>query len=441
MRTKRLCRHILLGGLFTLVSVPVWPQQFSKADRDLVRAMLRDVATDVRKNYYDPKFHGIDWDAKVRQAQENIEKADSRDAAVSEIAALLDSLDDSHTSLTLPPRSYVHDYGFKMKMVGDRCYIVRVRSDTDAEKKGLKAGDEILSVNDHPVSRKTFWRIRYIYDYLRPQLGLRLTLRGDDATPRILEVMAKAHPSTVMNYSQLQGVNQIAQDRDAQGQLLQPRYFDRGDDLLVVRLPEFDLSALVVDSVLGKMRKHKGVVLDLRGNPGGYLATLERLLGGMFETDRKIYDRATRTSTKPFSISGRHHGAYTGRLVVLVDSDSASASEIFARVVQLEKRAFVLGDRTSGMVMEARFFQHQAFLASLAYYGASVTEADLVMTDGKSLEHVGVEPDFIVLPTSQDLAARRDPALAKAAGLVGAKLSPEEAGAAFPDHDSDDHLR
>ena len=64
-----------------------------------------------------------------------------------------------------------------------------------------------------------------------------------------------------------------------------------------------------------------------------------------------------------------------------------------------------------------------------------MTEADLVMTDGKSLEHVGVQPDFTVLPTAQDLAERRDPALAKAASLVGAKLSPEEAGRAFPERD------
>ena len=53
--------------------------------------MLREVAADVRKNYYDPKLHGVEWDAKVQQARLNIEKADSMDSAVSGIAALLDS--------------------------------------------------------------------------------------------------------------------------------------------------------------------------------------------------------------------------------------------------------------------------------------------------------------------------------------------------------------
>ena len=91
---------MLLGCIVTSFS-----QQISKADRDLAQQMLRDVAVDITKYYYDLKLHGVDWNAKVRQARENIDKADSMDSAVSEIAALLDSLNDSHTALLLPPRN------------------------------------------------------------------------------------------------------------------------------------------------------------------------------------------------------------------------------------------------------------------------------------------------------------------------------------------------
>jgi C-terminal processing protease CtpA/Prc len=66
------------------------------------------------------------------------------------------------------------------------------------------------------------------------------------------------------------------------------------------------------------------------------------------------------------------------------------------------------------------------------FYGAEITEADLVMADGKSLEHTGVTPDQQVLPTPADLAAGRDPALSRAAALLGATLSPEDAGKMFP---------
>jgi carboxyl-terminal processing protease len=439
LRMHRAPHFGLLILLCFVLPLPAWSQGLSKTDRQLAQGMLRNAAADVRKNYYDPKFHGVDWDAKVAEARANIEKVDSMDAAVSEIAALLDTLNDSHTRFLVPARTNTHDYGFTIKMIGEHCYVVRVRPDSDAGKKGLKAGDEVLTVNDHPVSRTTLWRIWYIYNALRPQPGLRLSLRGEGASQRQLDVLAKIQTSSVVKYSLHQGINQIRRDIVDDNAWVEPRYFERGDGLLVVKLPEFALSAIHVDLVLGKMRKHKGVVLDLRDNPGGWVTTVDRLLGGMFESDRKICDRVTRAGTKPVSISGRHHDAYTGRLVVLVDSGSASASEVFARVAQLEKRAFVVGDRTSGMVMEARSFDHEMAVDWLGAYGVSVTDADLVMTDGKSLEHVGVEPDILVLPTADDIANKRDPALAKAAGLVGEKLSPEEAGAVLPDKDPPVH--
>ena len=82
--------------------------------------------------------------------------------------------------------------------------------------------------------------------------------------------------------------------------------------------------------------------------------------------------------------------------MVLIDSESASAAEIFARVVQIEKRAVVVGDRSSGKVMEAR---HEFFSAgnySPFTAGMSVTVADVHLADGKSLENVGVVPDVTV---------------------------------------------
>ena len=155
-------------------------------------------------------------------------------------------------------------------------------------------------------------------------------------------------------------------------------------------------------------------------------------MAGLFQNDLKIVDLVGREGTKPVPVAGRHHNAFTGRSAILIDSESASASAVLARVVQLENRGFIVGDRSSGTVMEARLYPHEIALDSEVSYAISVTDADLVMTDGKSLEHVGVEPDIVVLPTSQDLANKRDPALAKAAGLVGAKLSPEEAGTILP---------
>jgi C-terminal processing protease CtpA/Prc len=82
--------------------------------------------------------------------------------------------------------------------------------------------------------------------------------------------------------------------------------------------------------------------------------------------------------------------------------------------------------------MEARLYVDTQQVETMYAYGFSITDADLIMSDGKSLEKTGVAPDKLLLPTGIDLAAGRDPVLAHAAELAGLKLDPVEAGKLFP---------
>jgi C-terminal processing protease CtpA/Prc len=142
-------------------------------------------------------------------------------------------------------------------------------------------------------------------------------------------------------------------------------------------------------------------------------------------------DVKTRKGVKPI-IAKTQGQAFAGKVVVLLDSDSGSAAEVFARVLQLEKRATVIGDRSAGAVM--RSISHGLNMGAdyLVFYGVSITNADVLMTDGQSLEHVGVVPDELLLPTGEDLAAKQDAVLARALNLAGAKVDAGKAGALFP---------
>lgn len=69
---------------------------------------------------------------------------------------------------------------------------------------------------------------------------------------------------------------------------------------------------------------------------------------------------------------------------------------------------------------------------SVVPYGRNLTNADVIMTDGKSLEHTGVMPQVKMLLSGADIAAQRDPVLAASLKLLGQSVTPEQAGKLFP---------
>ena len=201
---------------------------------------------------------------------------------------------------------------------------------------------------------------------------------------------------------------------------------------MVAKLPRLAYSEQDVNGLVDNARKHQALIIDLRGNPGGVIETVRYLLAGVFAKDVKIGDRKGRKELRPEIAKSRGSKSFAGKLVVLVDSRSASGAEIFARVVQIEKRGMVIGDRSEGSVMEAKFFSYKMGAQMVVFYGALITQSDLIMADGNSLEHNGVIPDEVILPSAADLASGRDPVLAYAAGRLGVKLTPEDAGKMFP---------
>jgi C-terminal processing protease CtpA/Prc len=407
------------------------PSKISKLDRDVVLVMLDSISADVKKHYYDPKLHGIDWDANVKNFREMIANASSLNRGMSMIGAALDVLNDSHTFFVPPPRPYKHDFGWQIAMVGEKCLVLRVRPQSDAERKGIKPGDEVLAINGFTPGRDNLWKLDYVFNVVRPQQALQISLLSPSGEKRNVELIAAMQqlPKTDLTG---QGIWNYLRKLEYQEELDRMRYVETDNDLLVLKFPEFAFTPDEVDSMMKKARKHKALIIDLRGNPGGSVVTLNEFLGNLFDHDVKICDRVTRDNSKPQLAKSRKKNAFTGRLIVLVDSRSASASEVLARVVQLEKRGTILGDRSAGAVMEARHYPYHIGVETIIPYAASITEADLIMTDGKSLEHVGVLPDEMLVESPADLAAGRDTVMARAIELAGGKMTPEAAKQLFP---------
>jgi carboxyl-terminal processing protease len=409
-------------------------QSFDRIERERALTMLGNVKDQLRKHYYDPAIRGMDVDARFKAAEEKIKQATSLGQAFGIIAQVLLELDDSHTKFYPPSRPERVEYGWEMQMIGDECYVVAVKPGSDAAAQGLKEGDRIIAVERFQPTRKEFWKMRYFYNTLSPRAGLNLVVQSPGGQPREMNLKAKVtQGKRVLDLNSDMEINALLREMEDDAKLGNHRYYEDIGGVFVWKMPAFNLSNTSVDEIMSKARGRRALVLDLRGNGGGAEITLLRLLGHFFEHDVKMADIKTRNELKPVVAKTRgKNNLFEGKVVVLVDSDSGSASEVFARVMQLEKRGTVIGDRSAGAVMRSNFRNYEMGTERIVTWSANITNADVLMSDGKSLERVGVIPDELMLPKATDMAVRRDLVLARALELAGTKIDPAKAAALFP---------
>lgn len=413
--------------LLSFVNQSAHAQGVSRFDRESAYAMLEEVKNDVKKNYYDPNFRGMNLDVRFATAREALKQAQTRDQLIVTIAQVLLELNDSHTFFLPPFRAARISYGWKMQMVGDDCIVTEVNPKSDAATKGIRAGAVVLEVDGYPPTRDNVWKMNYRYYALMPANSIRMKVRNPGETQvRNIEVLSKIEKTEAVPFIFTNIFRYNSEMREEAD-----RFYEQAD-VIVWRMPGFDFDPDHAGHVMARVRKFKTLILDLRGNGGGYQDTLEHVAGYFFDHDVKIGDLKGRKEMKPILAKTLSDKGFNGQLIVLVDSESGSASELFARIIQLEKRGTIIGDLTAGAVMTARGFDHKTGVGGTLYYGTSMTIADVIMPDGKSLENAGVKPDTILLPGASDIAERRDPVLAYAAKVAGIELTPEKAGTLFP---------
>jgi C-terminal processing protease CtpA/Prc len=198
-----------------------------------------------------------------------------------------------------------------------------------------------------------------------------------------------------------------------------------------LQVPTFVMSELPQSEKFDEIPK--AVVLDLRGNHGGIEDTLLEFAGHFEPGPTTMGNVIGRRKTEALKVRPRKPSFAQVPVIVLVDSESASAAEMMARHLQLSRKALVIGDRTSGRVNSSRYFpevvgdtfyfQKSVGTGNVVPFGVQISVRKVVMADGQELEHKRVIPDVACLPTASDLLEGVDPCLAfatsRAQELVG----------------------
>jgi carboxyl-terminal processing protease len=169
-----------------------------------------------------------------------------------------------------------------------------------------------------------------------------------------------------------------------------------GDHILYIRIYSFgaSTSADFLTALTAGQPSARGVVLDLRENPGGFVSAADDVISDFVTSGETFELRGRNGDVERHQVSG-NHPAPTIPLVVLVDANSASASEIVAGSLQVHKRAKLVGTVTFGKGSVQQDFPLPD--------GADLhlTIKRWYLPDGTTIDHKGLQPDLGVALASQ----------------------------------------
>src|SRR5262249_9023515 len=137
---------------------------------------------------------------------------------------------------------------------------------------------------------------------LNPQEKVPLVVQTPSGEQKNLEILSKITEKkrfNLSNYADIQEWDRRA-DKDDKTRLTNHRFQEFGQDLVIWKMPEFDLyNEEEVDKMMKKVEGHKAIIFDLRGNPGGYAEMLQYLAGYFFDHEVKIAEFKSRKPMKP----------------------------------------------------------------------------------------------------------------------------------------------
>ncbi len=283
-------------------------------------------------------------------------------------------------------RGEISGIGCEIGVRGDRATVLRVLADSPAQAAGMKAGDIFVSVNGEAVEGLDATTVA---SKVRGEKGttVKLVMQRGEEQKEFTITRAEVTDASV-RWSIDNGI----------GTMTMSRFDDDTGRLATQAATEF------------KAQGVKGVVLDLRGNGGGYLSAAVDVAGIWLDNKVVVTEKANGkvTGTEKTGSNALLGGMKT---VVLVNGASASASEIVAGALQDHKAATIVGEKTFGKGTV------QKVVNLLDGRLLKVTIARWYTPNGKNITKEGISPDTKVELTSEDANAGRDPQLDMAEGL------------------------
>jgi carboxyl-terminal processing protease len=359
----------------------------------------------VNEVHYDPTFGGVDWQAVHTQYKPLLLSAESKDESTTLINQMLFELDLSHLLAVYPDdlKKYMPvlfaegDIGADVRLLDGEAVVTMVQPETPAEKADLQPGFVIEGIDGIPVDQI----IKEGEAFLIPPFNSRN--RINNLSGMILGHISGAPGTTVtLAFHDKDGKRKesvIKRKSRGRGRVVMdgmPPYYAEFEARQLennIGYIRFNHWAEPVDSkfiaALASMRDSRGLIMDLRGNPGGFLNVVHTITKHLLENKTRVSSWKFRNQVVEYTFDSTPD-AYHGPLVVLMDVRSTSSSEYFAGSMQAIKRAVIIGERSPGYLLITNW---KKLLNGSSFMYAF---AQPVMPDGKIIEGHGVVPDMEV---------------------------------------------
>ncbi|HLA95212.1 MAG TPA: S41 family peptidase [Pyrinomonadaceae bacterium] len=370
----------------------------------------------VNEKHYDATFGGIDW-AKVREIYlPKAEAAKSDEAFHSVLRQMLGELKLSHFGIFPPPPAAGNEsangsVGIDIIWLDGLAVINRVDKDSSADAAGLKPGFVVSKIDDKSVLEllkpvHTSFAKRTLTEGVKKvylERSVEALIAGKSETPVKIEVLqANDAPKTVElirkpftgEMSQPVG-NFPKQEVVFESRLLPGNIgYIRFNMWIVPQMPK-------IRAAVREYAKANGIIIDLRGNPGGLGGMAPGLAGLISDKQMSLGSMASRGGVTNL-IAYPQSDPYLGKIVVLTDHGSASTSELFAAGMQESGRGKIVGETTAGAVLPS-VFEILPTGYTFQYAISDYKTPKSVLIEGK-----GVSPDMKVLQTRRGLLDGRD---------------------------------